>query len=385
MKAIVNVNILPAVGDIIENGYVLFDEKIREIGNDFDKEEHKDVEIISGKGYVLTPGLIEPHTHISTFQGRSTLPDVKEGNEYSSPVTPYVRGIDALNPEDIAIKRTRQAGFTTVYTGPGSANVVGGIGCSIKLRGKTAEEMVIPGSEMMKMAFGENPKRFFGLQSKLPVTRMGVAALLRKTLFEAKVYSDELFAFEQGEGKKPTPDFEKEALLKVVRGEQRCRIHAHRADDIVTACRVAKEFGLDFVIEHATEGYKVKEFLAENQVKCVVGPTMLSPVKLELWDISLNNAKELYEAGVHIALTEDTDYNTWQLLMHAGVLIREGLAHDAALKAMTIEAAKILQLDEKLGSIEVGKDADFAIFDGDPFCNLTNCVMTMIDGEVYQD
>lgn len=385
MKAIINVKVLPAVGENLENAYVLFDEKIREIGTDFDLEKYKDVEIIDGEGKTLTPGFIDPHTHISTFQGRSTLPDVKEGNEYSSPVTPYVRGIDALNPEDVAIKRTRQAGFTTVYTGPGSANVVGGLGCSIKLRGKTAEEMVIPGSEMMKMALGENPKRFFGLKNMLPVTRMGVAALLRKTLFEAKVYSDELLAYERGEGNRPTPDFEKEALLRVVRGEQRCRIHAHRADDIVTACRVAKEFGLDFVVEHATEGYKVKEFLAEHQVKCVVGPTMLSPVKLELWDISLNNAKELHEEGVPFALTEDTDYNTWQLLMHIGVLIREGLEYDAALRGVTIEAAKILKLDHQLGSIEVGKDADLALFDGDPFCNRTNCLMSIIDGEIYRD
>ncbi len=382
MKAITNVKILPVVGEPIEKGYVLFDEKIREIGEGSPEGEFEEID---GEGKVLIPGLIDPHTHISTFQGRSTLPDVKEGNEYSSPITPYVRGIDALNPDDIAIARTRKAGFTTVYTGPGSANVIGGVGCSIKLRGKTADDMVIPGSEMMKMALGENPKRFFGLEKKLPVTRMGVAALLRKTLYEAKAYSDELLDYENGDANRPTPDFEKEALVAVVRGKQRCRIHAHRADDIVTACRVAKEFDLDFVIEHATEGYKVKDYLAENQVRCVVGPTMLSPVKLELWDIRLENAKELSEAGVVIALTEDTDYNTWKLPIHVGVLIREGLDYDVALRGLTIEAARILKLEDRLGSIEVGKDADLALFDGDPFSNMTKCVMTIIDGEIFRD
>lgn len=382
MKAITNVKILPVVGEPIEKGYVLFDEKIREIGEGTPEGEFEEID---GEGMILVPGLIDPHTHISTFQGRSTLPDVKEGNEYSSPITPYVRGIDALNPDDIAIARTRKAGFTTVYTGPGSANVIGGVGCSIKLRGKTADDMVISGSEMMKMALGENPKRFFGLEKKLPVTRMGVAALLRKTLYEAKAYSDELLDYENGDANRPTPDFEKEALVAVVRGKQRCRIHAHRADDIVTACRVAKEFDLDFVIEHATEGYKVKDYLAENQVRCVVGPTMLSPVKLELWDIRLENAKELSEAGVVIALTEDTDYNTWKLPIHVGVLIREGLDYDVALRGLTIEAARILKLEDRLGSIEVGKDADMALFDGDPFSNMTKCVMTIIDGEIFRD
>ncbi|HZK10554.1 MAG TPA: amidohydrolase family protein [Clostridia bacterium] len=383
MKAMVNVKIHTGTGKTLEKGTVLFSDKILKVGENISLPEG--VEVIDGEGLVLTPGLIDPHTHICNFQGRSTLPGVKDGNEYSSPVTPYVRALDAVNPEDVAIARTRRAGFTTVFTTPGSANVIGGVGCAIKLRGMTAEDMYIPGTEMMKMALGENPKRFFGLQKKLPVTRMGVAGLLRQTLYDAKVYSDALLAYEKGEGEKPTADFEKDALVSVVRGEQVCRIHAHRADDIVTANRIAKEFGLDFVVEHATEGYKIKEYLAKEKVRCVVGPVALSPAKLELWDISLNNAKELSQAGVTIALTEDTDYNTWQLLMHIGILIREGLSWEVALGGITLEAAKILKLDHRVGSVEEGKDADFAIFDGDLFSNYTNCLMTIIDGVIYTD
>lgn len=381
MKAIVNVKIYTGTGEVLEGATVRYSDKILEVGVGLFLPE--DTEIIDGTGLVLTPGLIDPHTHICNFQGRSTLPDVKDGNEYSSPVTPYVRALDAVNPEDVAVARTREAGFTTVFTTPGSANVIGGEGCAIKLRGQTAEDMAIPGSEMMKMALGENPKRFFGLQQKLPVTRMGVAGLLRKTLYEAKVYSDALLAYEKGEGEKPKADFEKDPLVPVVRGQMRCRIHAHRADDIVTANRVAKEFGLDFIVEHATEGYKIKEYLAKEKVRCVVGPTTLSPAKLELWDISLDNAKELSEAGVRIALTEDTDYNTWQLLMHIGILVKRGLDWDVALRAITLEAAEIINLDHRIGSIEVGKDADFALFDGDPFSNYTSCLMTIIDGVAY--
>ncbi len=376
--------IYTGTGTVIDDGFVITDKgRIAAIGPVEELTLPENAHVIDLEGRIMTPGLIDPHTHICTFQGRSTLPDVKDGNEYSSPITPFVRGLDAVNPDDVAVERTRQAGFTTVYTGPGSANVIGGTGCAIKLRGKTADEMLIEGTSMMKMALGENPKRFFGLQQKLPVTRMGVAGLLRKTLFEAKVYSDALLRYEEEGGNKPEPDFEKEALLDVVRGNMRCRIHAHRADDIVTAVRIAQEFGLDYVIEHATEGYKIKDFLAENDVKCVIGPTTLSAVKLELWDISLNNAKDLHEAGVTIALTEDTDFDTWKLLMNVGVLIREGLPRNVALSAITLEAAKMLNLDHRIGSLEVGKDADMAVFDGDPFSNFTRCLMTVIDGEIY--
>ena len=236
MKAIVNGRIVTVSGPVYENGTILFDEgKITAVGENIALPDG--TEIYDAKGGTVTPGLIDIHTHLGVFSGLNTMPGSSDGNEMSEPITPEVRAIDAVNPDDIAISVTRKAGFTTVYTLPGSANLIGGTGIALKLRGNTAEEMMIPGTENMKFALGENPKRVYGTNKKMPVTRMGNAALMRRTLFDAKVYSDALKNYEEGRGERPKPDFRLEALVPVVRGEMRCRIHAHRADDIMTAVR----------------------------------------------------------------------------------------------------------------------------------------------------
>lgn len=384
MKAIINGRVVTVTGSIYENGTILYDNgRIIAVGENIDVPA--DAEIIDATNCYVTPGLIDCHTHLCTFQGRSTLPDVKDGNEYSSPITPQVRALDAIYPDDVAVEITRKAGFTTVYTGPGSANLICGTGCSMKLRGHTAEEMVIPGSEMMKFAFGENPKRFYGLNSKMPVTRMGSAALTRETLYKAKHYSDALLAYENGNGEKPKPDFVLDSLVPVIRGQMRCRMHAHRADDILTAVRIAEEFQLDYIIEHATEGYKIADVLKEKNVTCAVGPLLLEPLKLEVWNIRLDTPARYRDAGIKFALIEDTSYNTQWLPTHVGIMMREGLDEQTAFKAVTITAAEIMKLDHRIGSIEPGKDADFAIFDGHPFCNMTKCLTTIIDGTEYHN
>ena len=280
----------------------------------------------------------------------------------------------------------RNAGFTTVYTQPGSGNIIGGMGIAIKLRGNTAEEMAIPGTEEMKFALGENPKRFHGLeQNRMPWTRMGTAALLRETLFKAKNYSDKLLAAEKDGEKAPEPDFKLDALVPVVRGKMRARIHCHRADDIMTAIRIAKEFGMDFTLEHATEGYKVKKELAKEQVTCVVGPLLLPPAKQEIWNIRLENAGELTAAGVKVCLTADTGSETQWLPYQAGLLTRHGMSEEDIMKGLTIYPAEVLNLDGRIGSLEVGKDADIAVFDGNPLSNMTLCRATIIDGEVVHN
>ena len=301
----------------------------------------------------------------------------------SNPITPEVRALDAVNPSDISIEKTRKAGFTTVYTLPGSANLIGGTGIALKLRGKTVEEMAIPNTENMKFAFGENPKRVYGSDRKMPVTRMGNAALVRKTLYEAKNYSDALLAYENGKSEKPKPDFRLDALVPVVRGQMRCRMHAHRADDIMTAIRIGKEFNLDFSIEHCTEGWKIADVLAENHIPCMVGPMMMGPLKEEMWGERLDMAAILENAGVNICLIADMSYDTQWLPIKIGVAIREGLPWEKALEAVTIRPAKEIGLENRIGSIEPGKDADFAIFDGDPFSNYTKCLHTFIDGKEW--
>ncbi len=384
MDAIINGKVVTVTGPVIDKGTVLYDKgKIVAVGKNV--KVPKGAKVFDAKGCYVTPGLIDIHTHISTFAGRNTMPGPDmDGNEMSNPITPEVRAYDAVYPEDIAIPVTRKAGFTTVYTLPGSANLIGGTGIAIKLRGHTVDEMAIPGTEMMKFALGENPKRCYGADGrKMPYTRMGNAGLLRKTLFEAKVYSDELKAFEEGKGEKPKPNFQLDALVPVVRGEMTCRIHAHRADDIMTAIHICKEFNLKFYIEHCTEGQLIKDVLKKEKVTCNLGPLLLGPLKEEVWNQRLDTPAVFEKEGINFCLIADEGWGTQFLPSHIGTCMREGLSEKAAFKAVTINPAKALGLDDRIGSLEVGKDADIAIFNGHPFSNMTKCIRTIIDGKVF--
>jgi len=214
---------------------------------------------------------------------------------------------------------------------------------------------------------------------------MGIGAVLRETLYNAKVYSDQLLEAQSDPSKAPKPDFKLEALVPAIRGEMKVRIHSHRADDIVTAIRIAKEFNLDFAIEHCTEGYKILDFLKENNVTAVVGPLTMGPAKMEIWGCKLETPGIMEKAGINFCLTEDTSSGTKYLPMHVGLCIARGLSEEAAFEAVTIRPAKLLGIDRRTGSIEAGKDADIAIFNGFPFSNLTLCETTIIDGEVYEN
>lgn len=383
MIAIKGGKLLTVTNGIIEKGNILIENgKITAVGADVAIPEG--AEVICAEGCWVTPGLIDVHTHISTFAEPQPRPVIHDGNETSSPNTCQIRGIDGLNPKDMAIEVARNAGFTTCYTGPGSANVLGGTGIAFKTKpGETVYDIVIPGTEMMKMAFGENPKNVYGSRHVLPNTRMGVAAVLREALFNAKAYSDAKLKAEKEGKEPPKPDFKLEALVPVVRGEMKCRIHAHRNDDIVTAVRIAKEFNLDFVIEHCTEGYMIKDFLKKENVTAVVGPLDMQPAKMEIWNATFDNPGILEKAGVNFCLTQDTSSFTKILPINIGIAIAHGLSHEYALKAVTINPAKVLGLEDRMGSLEAGKDADIAIFSGDPFCNYTLCRTTIIDGVVY--
>ena len=261
-----------------------------------------------------------------------------------------------------------------------------GLGTVLKTKpAMVLEEMIVPGYEPMKFAMGENPKSCYG-EKKMPMTRMGNAALLRETLTAAKAYSDKLLAAEKDPEKKVEPNFKLDQLVPVMRGERRCRFHAHRADDIVTACNIAKEFGLDFSIEHVTDGRRIAKWLGENKVNCVVGPLHIGPVKQEMWNSSMDTPAVLFEAGVDLAMTMDSGWETWELPFVAGVCItRHGLSFENAMKALTINPARILKMQDRIGSVEAGKDADLALWDGNPFSNLTVCKYTVIDGVVYEN
>ncbi len=382
MLAITNGKILTITGQTYERGTVLMDGgRILAVGADVAIPEGTQVEDVSG-AWVL-PGLIDAHTHISNFPEPGTTPGLcRDVNEHSDPIMPHVRASDAINPWDYAIEKVRQAGFTTVCSLPGSANVCGGMGVVWKLMGHTAEEMILPGTEQMKFAVGENPKKSFGMKDKLPITRMGLAALLRQTLSDARDYSDALYAAEGRPDRAPKRDDKLQALVPVVRGEMFCRFHAHRADDICTVIRIASEFHLRYSIEHATEGYKIVDVLKNSGVTCVLGPHLLAPAKQETQGISLENAAILSEAGVPICLTADAGSLTQFLPATAGILMAHGLGEAAALRALTIQPARLLGVADRVGSLEPGEDADLAVFSGHPFSSMSRCLMTVINGVV---
>lgn len=385
MTAIINGKVVTVTGGTFEKGVVLVDNgKIRAVGQDI--EIPKDAEIIDAAGCWVLPGLIDCHTHISNFNEPNSMPGQYDGNEATGPITAQVRAADAIYPDDYAIKPVREAGFSTVCVLPGSANVIGGTGVALKLRGHTAQEMIIPGTEVMKFALGENPKRVYGSKKVIPSTRMGVGAVLREALFNAKVYSDALLAAESDPSKKPKPDFKLEALVPVVRGEMRCRIHAHTSHDILTAISVAEEYGLDYVIEHCTEGYKIADVLNEKGAKVVIGPHLTAMSKTEIHGRRLETPGILAkEPNMTVCLTADTGSETAYLPMTIGLLMRHGLSEEDAIKGVTINPAKVLQLEDRIGSLEAGKDADIAIFDGHPFDSMSLCRLTMIDGVVYNN
>lgn len=386
MIAIINGKIVPVTSEPIERGTVLIEgEKIKAVGSGIAVPEG--AEIIDAEGKWVLPGLIDAHTHISLY-GEPSIWANLDLNEMTGPNTAQLRAIDGLNPDDPAFADVLAAGITAVYTGPGSANIIGGMGTLIKTFGRTPEEMVVPGTEGMKMALGENPKRVYGEDKKqCPATRMGNAAVLREALVAAQNYLGKIDRArrEDEEGKPaayPDRDLKLEALGKVLKRKIKARIHCHRKDDILTAIRIGEEFNLDYVIEHCTEGYKIADILGAKKVNATVGPLLMGREKMELSQVTLKNPAILSKAGVKVALQMDASSETKWLPLHAGLAVREGMEEAEAFKAITINAASITGAADRIGSLEPGKDADIAIFSGHPFCTFTVCERTYVNGKL---
>ncbi|MBP1926195.1 imidazolonepropionase-like amidohydrolase [Sedimentibacter acidaminivorans] len=369
-------------GDDIKNGQILIEGGvIKAVGMDIEVPD--DVEIIDAKGCLVTPGLVEGHCHIGMWEEGIGF-EGEDGNEDVEPITPQLRAIDAINPMDMAFQDALEGGVTTVVTGPGSANVIGGQFLAMKTFGKRVDNMVIKDPVAMKIAFGENPKRVYDEQHKSPVTRMAIAALLRETLFEALQYKEDLDASETDPDRRPDFDIKLDALIPVMRKEIPLKAHVHRADDIFTALRIAKEFELDITLEHCTEGHLIVDELAEEGKSCLVGPTLGSRAKYELRNISFDTPKILVSKGIKIAIITDAGVIPIQYLsMCAGLAVKAGLSEQEAWKAITINPAEIIGIADRVGSIEEGKDADIVIFKGNPLTDLGyETVMTMIEGQV---
>lgn len=381
MKAIVHGKIYPATGEVLNSGTILIkDGQIAAIGEQIDIPAG--TEIIDATGKIITPGIIDAHTHLGIGE-EGIKWEGQDYNEISEPTTPEMRAIDAINPEDEGLKDAIKAGITTVMTGPGSANVIGGENLVMKTVGRTVEDMVILNPCGLKGALGENPKRVYGTRSNFqaPVTRMATAAILRKALIQARHYL-EMLEYSKKEGKPFERNLKSESLARLLKKELPLRTHAHRADDILTVLRIAKEFEIDVTIEHCTEGHKIVEELVAAKVPAVIGPSLTSRSKYELRDRTFDTPGILSKAGVKVALMTDHPVVPIQYLpICAGLAVRHGMDEAEALKAITINAAEILGVADRVGSLEVGKDADLVIFDGHPFETRTKVEKVFVNGE----
>ena len=365
------------VGDIrIDGG------KIAEIAQNIDTTG---CDVFNAEGMYAMPGIIDAHSHIGMWEdgmGR----EGSDGNEATNPVTPEMRSIDGINPFDRCFKEAVACGVTTAVTGPGSANVVGGTFVAMKLYGRSMDEMILKFPVAMKAAFGENPKRVYG-DKATPATRMAIAAILRKALAGALDYAKKIENAKDDPSKMPERDLGKEALLPVIRRELPLKIHCHRADDILTAIRIAKEFNVRFTLDHCTEGYLIpdllKETIEETGAGIIIGPLLTDRSKIELRNVSFSAPKALYDAGIDFAMMTDHPVIPEQYLpVCAALAVREGLPEDAALRSITINAARITGIDDRVGSLEVGKDADIAVFSGHPLDFRSRCVLCTVDGQV---
>jgi len=348
---------------------------------DIDAQEEIDL-----SGSVITPGFIDAHTHQGLFQGDIGWAGM-DGNEMTDPVTPHLRAIDAINPMDPGLQEAPAGGVTTINTGPGSANVMGGLFCSLKTAGNIVDEMLVLNPSCLKIAFGENPKAVYGKNEKNPQTRMAIAALLREWLSRAYDYArkKEKPRENEGEDKIPDTDVKLEVLVKVLKRDLPVHAHCHRADDIVTAIRVAEEFNLRLVLIHATEGHRIAEFLASKAVPVVVGPSFVGREKVELRDISFKTPGVLARAGVKVCLQSDTFPPLTYFQSILCMAIKEGMDGQEALRAVTVNPAEVLGISQRVGSISEGKDADIVVWSGDPREFYSRVEMTFINGKkVFQ-
>ena len=341
--------------------------------------------VIDVSGCTVIPGIVDAHCHIGMFEDGMGF-EGDDGNEMSGTSTPELRAIDAINPFDKCFREAACGGVTTCVTGPGSANVVGGQFAAVKTHGRDVESMILRAPVAMKAAFGENPKRVYS-DRKTIFTRMQIASILRKTLQKAAEYDKKIRLAEGDPTKLPEKDMAMEAMLPVIRRELPLKVHAHRADDILTVLRIAREFNIRLTLDHCTEGYMIPELLKEGirdtGAGVIIGPLLCDRGKIELRNLSFESPRVLYENGIEFAMMTDHPVIPEQYLpICASIAVKEGLPEYEALKCITINAARITGIDDRVGSLEPGKDADIAVFNGDPLDVRSRCVLTVINGEV---
>jgi imidazolonepropionase-like amidohydrolase len=384
--AIVGGRVVPINGDPVDDGIVLVaDGRITAVGAGLAVPDG--VPVVDAHGSWVLPGFIEAHGHVGVHEEGEGWAG-SDSNELTDPVTAHVRALDAINPADLGFRDAVSGGVLAVNVNPGSGNPIGGQTAALKCWGRTVEEMLLRAPAGMKSALGENPKRVYGERKQSPATRLGTAAVIRGALVDAANYLAKLDAEQrkpEDERKYIDRDLKLEALGRVLRREIPWRQHCHRADDIATALRIAEEFGYDLVIDHGTEAHLLADILAAKDIPVIIGPLFTSRSKVELRNRSLANPGKLAAAGVTIAITTDHPVVPINFLAHQAALsVKHGLDRDTALQALTINPARIIGIDDRLGSIEPGKDADLVIWSGDPLDVLSRVEHALIDGtEIY--
>ncbi len=338
------------------------------------------VEVLDGAGKVVTPGFVDAHTHLGIHEeglGR----EGNDTNELTDPATPHLRALAAINPEDEGLREAAQHGVTSAVVLPGSGNVIGGLGTLIKTYGRVVDRMVVRDPCGLKVAFGENPKRVYGDQKKMPSTRMGTAGVLRETLTKGQAYLRKAELGRETPDKLPDRDLRMEAVALVLRGELPLLAHCHRADDILTALRIADEFGVRVILEHATEAHRIVDLLAERKIPCVVGPTFGSRGKIETRQKTFRTLGILARAGVPVAICSDHPVTPSSFLrLYAALAVSEGMDDADALRSLTIVPAQIMGVADRIGSLEIGKDADLTLWSGDPLEMRSRAEAVFING-----
>lgn len=367
-----SVNQEPVEADIlIDQG------KIVEIGKALDVPN--ETEVIDASGLMVYPGFIDAHSHLG-LDGYGIGYEGEDVNEMNDIITPQLWAVDGINPQDPTFLQAALGGVTCVGTGPGSANVLGGMFTAIKTAGVRIDNMIVKPIVAMKCAFGENPKRIY--KEKCDHTRMTTASKLREMLFKTKEYIEKSEAANGDISKKPAYDMKLEALIPVIKGEIPLKAHAHRADDILTSIRIAKEFQIKLTLEHCTEGHLIAEELAKEGYPVAVGPTFGHATKFELRNKTFKTPGILAGAGCQVSIITDAPVIPQQYLaLCAGLAVKAGMDEFEALKAITINPAKHLGIEDRVGSLEIGKDADIVITNGNPFLSDTEVVITLINGK----
>lgn len=372
--------VLTMAGPTYQPGCVLIKgRKIVKVAEKIAESENEDGIVINAEW--VMPGLIDAHSHLGIYEEKKgQIGD--NSNETTEPITPCLKAIDAVNPMDSGFHNAIKTGITSVMVGPGSSNVVGGQFVFIKTNGRCIDDMVVLEPAAMKVAFGENPKTNYGNNNQMPSTRMSIGAMLREALFEAKQYAgNKKAALEKGESFRE--DFEKECWLPVFERKIPLKAHVHRADDIQTAIRIAKLFDVDLTLDHCTEGHLIADEIRRSGFPAIVGPSLASRNKIEVQYLDFKTAGILHKAGVKVAITTDHPVSVIQALpLCAGIAAKEGLGVGEALKAISVNPAEICRVSSRVGSIEAGKDADIAVYDGNPMEIFTNCLYTIIDGQI---